>query len=195
MARSETKEPKRPRSKRAKAQSAITEESIVIPSDLPLLPIRDAVYFPRMIFPLFAGREKSIRSLDEAMARDRLILLVAQKQIVTDDPTPDDIYTVGVVAAIMQITKVPDGTVRLVLEGLERARIKRYLQTEPYFQVEIEPIETVEETSLEVEALMRSVVSQFEQIVNIGRSIPPEALVNILNITEPNKLADQITPY
>jgi len=196
MARSETKEPKRPRrSKRAKAQSAITEESIVIPSDLPLLPIRDAVYFPRMIFPLFAGREKSIRALDEAMARDRLILLVAQKQIVTDDPTPDDIYTVGVVAAIMQITKVPDGTVRLVLEGLERARIKRYLQTEPYFQVEIEPIETVEETSLEVEALMRSVVSQFEQIVNIGRSIPPEALVNILNITEPNKLADQITPY
>lgn len=196
MARSETKEPKRPRkSKRAKAQSAITEESIVIPSDLPLLPIRDAVYFPRMIFPLFAGREKSIRALDEAMARDRLILLVAQKQIVTDDPTPDDIYTVGVVAGIMQITKVPDGTVRLVMEGLERARIKRYLQTDPYFHVEIEPIETLEETSLEVEALMRSVVSQFEQIVNIGRSIPPEALVNILNITEPNKLADQITPY
>jgi len=193
MAKSQKKTPKS--TKRAKALPLGEEEAISIPDELPLLPIRDAVYFPRMIFPLFAGREKSIRALDEAMARDRLILLVAQKQVGTDDPTPDDIYTVGLVAGVMQITKVPDGTVRLVLEGLERVRIAKYLQTEPFFLVAVKPIETIEESSLEVEALMRSVMSQFEQIVNIGRSIPPEALVNIINITEPGRLADTITPY
>jgi len=148
-----------------------------------------------MIFPLFAGREKSVKALDEAMAQDRTILLVAQKEVGTDDPTPDDIYTVGLVAGIMQITKVPDGTVRLVLEGIERARIKEYTQTDPHFCVKIEPIPTVEETSLELEALMRSATSQFEQIVNIGRSIPPEALINIMNISEAGRLADTITPY
>jgi len=193
MAKSQTKIPKS--RKRAKAQPIAEEEVVNIPEELPLLPIRDAVYFPRMIFPLFAGREKSIRALDEAMVRDRLILLVAQKQVGTDDPTPDDIYTVGLVAGVMQITKVPDGTVRLVLEGLERVRITKYLQTEPFFLVAVEAIEAVEESSLEVEALMRSVMAQFEQIVNIGRSIPPEALVNIINITEPGRLADTITPY
>jgi len=193
MAKSQKKTPKS--TKRAKALPLGEEEAISIPDELPLLPIRDAVYFPRMIFPLFAGREKSIRALDEAMARDRLILLVAQKQVGMDDPTPDDIYTVGLVAGVMQITKVPDGTVRLVLEGLERVRIAKYLQTEPFFLVAVKPIETIEESSLEVEALMRSVMSQFEQIVNIGRSIPPEALVNIINITEPGRLADTITPY
>ena len=193
MAKTQKKTPKS--TKRAKALPLGEEEAISIPDELPLLPIRDAVYFPRMIFPLFAGREKSIRALDEAMARDRLILLVAQKQVGTDDPTPDDIYTVGLVAGVMQITKVPDGTVRLVLEGLERVRIAKYLQTEPFFLVAVKPIETIEESSLEVEALMRSVMSQFEQIVNIGRSIPPEALVNIINITEPGRLADTITPY
>ncbi|HUV06013.1 MAG TPA: endopeptidase La [Armatimonadota bacterium] len=193
MAKSQKKTAKS--TKKAKVQAIAEEEAISIPDELPLLPIRDAVYFPRMIFPLFAGREKSIRALDEAMARDRLILLVAQKQVGTDDPTPDDIYTVGLVAGVMQITKVPDGTVRLVLEGLERVRIARYLQTEPFFLVAVEQIEGGEESSLEVEALMRSVMSQFEQIVNIGRSIPPEALVNIINITEPGRLADTITPY
>ena len=192
MAESEKKT--RRRIKKTKVES-LTEETIQIPDELPLLPIRDAVYFPHMIFPLFAGREKSVKALDEAMLRDRFILLVAQKEIGTDDPAPDDIYTVGVVAGIMQSTKVPDGTVRLVLEGIERVKITEFQQTEPYFLVRVEPIETVEESSLEVEALMRSINTQFEQVVNIGRSIPPEALINILNITEPNKLADTVTPY
>ncbi|MHB0913629.1 MAG: endopeptidase La [Armatimonadota bacterium] len=171
------------------------EESVQIPDKLPLLPIRDAVYFPHMIFPLFAGREKSVRALDEAMARDRLIVLVAQKEIGTDDPVPEDIYNVGLVAGIMQITKVPDGTVRLVLEGIERVRLSEYTRTEPYFEVCVDPIPTSEETNIEIEALMRSATSQFEQIVNLGRSIPPEALINIMNINEPGKLADTITPY
>ena len=124
-----------------------------------------------------------------------MILLVAQKEIGTDDPTPEDIYGVGLVAGIMQITKVPDGTVRLVLEGIERARITQFVQEDPHFRVRIEPIPTVEETSLEIEALMRSTNTQFEQIVNIGRSIPPEALINTMNMTEAGRLADTITPY
>lgn len=163
--------------------------------EIPLLPIRDTVYFPHMIFPLFAGREKSIRAADESMSRQRLILLVAQKEVSTDEPTPDDIYNVGLLAEIMQITKVPDGTVRLVIQGLSRMRITEYVQTEPYFLVKVAPVESMEESGLEIEALMRSVTSEFEHIVNIGRTIPPEALVNTINIAEPDKLVDSITPY
>jgi ATP-dependent Lon protease len=181
--------------KRRKPQHVTEEEIVKIPEVLPLLPVRDAVYFPRMIFPLFAGREKSVKAIEDAMARDRFILLVAQRDVGTDDPVPEDIYSVGLVAGIMQITKVPDGTVRLVLEGVDRVRIVEYLETEPSFLVRVEPIEAVEEDSLETEALMRSVTTQFEQIVNLGRSIPPEALVNIVNISEAGRLADSITPY
>ena len=181
--------------KRRKPPRVAEEEIVKIPEILPLLPVRDAVYFPRMIFPLFAGREKSVKAVEDAMARDRFILLVAQRDVGTDDPVPDDIYSVGLVAGIMQITKVPDGTVRLVLEGVDRVRIVEYLETEPSFLVRVEPIESVEEDSLETEALMRSVTTQFEQIVNLGRSIPPEALVNIVNISEAGRLADSITPY
>ncbi len=166
-----------------------------LPEEIPLLPIRDAVYFPHMVFPLFVGREKSVRALDEAMAQQRLILLVAQKQVTTDDPEPDDIYSVGLVAEVMQIMKVPDGTVRVVLEGLDRVRVVGYKQTDPCFVVKIETIPSGEESGIEVEALMRSVVAQFEQTVNIGRTIPPEALVNVINIGEPGRLADSITPY
>jgi ATP-dependent Lon protease len=200
----ETQEPK-PAAKPAKAKSKarkprkvpqLPEEEVVkIPEEMPLLPVRDAVYFPRMIFPLFAGREKSVKALEEAMARDRLILLVAQKEVGTDEPVPEDLYTVGLVAGIMQITKVPDGTVRLVLEGVERVKITDYVQTDPYFLVRVQEMPSGEEQSLETEALMRSVTAQFENIVNLGRSIPPEALVNIVNITEPGRLADSITPY
>lgn len=166
-----------------------------MPEEIPLLPIRDAVYFPHMVFPLFVGREKSVHALDEAMNQQRLILLVAQKQVTTDDPEPDDIYSVGLVAEVMQIMKVPDGTVRVVLEGLDRVRVVSYKQTDPCFIVRIETIPSGEESGIEVEALMRSVVTQFEQTVNIGRSIPPEALVNVVNIGEPGRLADSITPY
>lgn len=193
-------ETKSPRSSR-KPKNTSPDESIDIQffssgeEEIPLLPIRDTVYFPHMIFPLFAGREKSIRSADESMSRQRLILLVAQKDVATDEPTPDDIYSVGLLAEIMQITKVPDGTVRLVIQGLSRMRIIEYVQTEPYFLVKVAPVESMEESGLEIEALMRSVTSEFEHIVNIGRTIPPEALVNTINIAEPDKLVDSITPY
>jgi ATP-dependent Lon protease len=166
-----------------------------IPKILPLLPVRDAVYFPHMIFPLVVGRDRSIRALDEAMDHGRYILLCAQKQVGIDEPAPDDVYRVGVAAEVMQILKVPDGTVRVMLEGLARVKITEYLATEPYMRVKVEHLPVAEEKSLETEALMRQVSSQFEQIVNLGRTIPPEALFNVMNIDEPGKLADSITPY
>ncbi|MEI6913660.1 MAG: endopeptidase La [Armatimonadota bacterium] len=166
-----------------------------LPRVLPLLPIRDNVYFPQMLFPLFVGREKSVRALDEAMARQRYILLVAQRDMTIEDPEPDDIYSVGVVAEVIQILKVPDGTVRVMLEGIERVQVTEFMQTEPFFKVRVKPLPVVESQSIELEALMRNVTGQFEQIVNNGRSVPPEVLINVINIDEPGKLADSITPY
>jgi len=165
------------------------------PRLLPLLPVRDNVYFPHMLFPLFVGREKSVRSLDEAMSRQRYIVLVAQRDMTVEDPEPSDIFTIGVVAEIIQILKVPDGTVRVMLEGLERVEVLEYTQNEPFFKVRIRTLPSEEVTSIENEALMRSVTSQFEQIVNNGRNVPPEVLINVINIEEPGKLADSITPY
>ncbi len=166
-----------------------------VPEVLPLLPIRDTVYFPHMIFPLTVGREKSIRALEEARAKDRVILLVAQKQVAVDDPEPADVYEVGVAAEVMHVLTVPDGTVRVMMEGISRVRIQRFLQTEPFFQAQVEPIEEQEADSIEAEALMRTVVGQFQQIVELGRQIPPEASVSVAHVDEPGRLADMVTPY
>ena len=166
-----------------------------IPEILPLLPIREPVYFPHNIFPLFVGRDKSLRALEEARSQDRYILLVAQKQMAVDDPTPEDIYEVGTVAEVMQVLNLPDGTVRVMLEGQARVRIKEYLQSEPFFRVQAEVLEEVEERTAEVEALMRSVIALFQQVVELGKEIPPEALVQVVNIDEPGRLADTIIPY
>lgn len=144
--------------------------------ELPLLPIRDNVHFPQIIFPLFVGREKSVRALDEAMAGSQHILLASQRQVATEDPEPDDLHEIGIIAEIIQILKVPDGTVRVMLEGKERVRIAEWLQMEPFFQVRAERLATEPVIALEAEALMRSVVTQFEQIANTGKNIPPEVV-------------------
>jgi ATP-dependent Lon protease len=175
-------------------ESVVPEET-AIPEMLPLLPIREPVYFPHNIFPLFVGRDKSIRALEEARAQDRYIFLVAQKQMAVDDPTPDDIYQVGTVAEVMQVLNLPDGTVRVMLEGQARARIGEYLQSDPFFRVRVEVLPEVEERTAEVEALMRSVIAQFQQVVELGKEIPPEALVQVVNIDEPGRLADTVIPY
>ena len=165
------------------------------PRTLPLVPVRDTVYFPGHLFPLFVGREKSVRALDEAMSRHKYILLAAQKEVTKDDPDPDDIYSVGLIAEVMQILRVPDGTVRVMLEGLERVAITEYLSTDPFFKVRAHPLPSLAEKGIEIEALMRSIVARFEQIVQVGRSIPPEAMVSVVSITEPNRLVDNICPY
>src|SRR5205085_12305381 len=148
-----------------------------------------------MIYPLLVGQEKSVRALDESIRHERHIVLVAQKHVNTEEPDPEDIYTVGIAAEIMQILRVPDGTVRVMLEGLERCRIKRYVQTEPFYRVQLEELSTSEHKDLPTEALMRNVTTQFEHVVNISKNIQPEALINVVNTDEPGRLADVITPY
>ncbi len=145
-----------------------------------------------MIFPLFVGREKSIRAIDDSMLDHEHIVLVTQREMDTEDPDPDDLYTVGIVAEVMQVLKVPDGTVRVMLEGIERVEITDYIQTEPFFMVRVERLPVQERRDIEAEALMRSLVTQFEHIVNVGRNIPPEAIVSLLNIDEPGRLADHV---
>jgi ATP-dependent Lon protease len=175
-------------------EATLVEES-AIPEILPLLPIREPVYFPHNIFPLFVGRDKSLRALEEARSQDRYILLVAQRQMAIDDPAPEDIYEVGTVAEVMQVLNLPDGTVRVMLEGQARVRITEFLQSDPFFRVRTEQLVEVDERSAEVEALMRSVIHLFQQVVELGKEIPPEALVQVVNIDEPGRLADTIIPY
>lgn len=183
-----------PRTKKTTGKRSAPE--MLAPADfpdvLPLLPIRDNVHFPGIIFPLFVGREKSVRALDEAMAGSEHILLAAQRQMATEDPETEDLHDIGIVAEVIQILKVPDGTVRVMLEGKERVRVSEWLHTEPHFQVRIERIPPVPVKALEAEALMRSVMAQFEQIANTGKNIPPEVVVTLLNIEEPGSLADHV---
>jgi len=171
-----------------------------LPRVIPALPVRDTVYFPHMLFPLFLGREKSIRALDHALETHRYILLVTQRDISVEDPGPEDVYAVGVVAEVMQVLRVPDGTVRVTLEGIERARISQYTQTDPFFKCRIKRLPDTQPRGLRIEALMRNVTALFDQLVQnqgsqTGRPIPPELLMNVVSIDEPGKLADTIVPH
>ena len=166
-----------------------------IPDVLPLLPVREPIYFPHNIFPLFVGRDKSIRALEDARSGDRFLVLAAQKQTAIDDPITDDIFSVGTLAEVIQVMSLPDGTVRVMLEGQARFRIKDYIQADPFFRVRGEVIEEEVEQSSELEALMRLVVQQFQQVVENGKEIPPEALVQVASIDEPGRLADTVIPY
>src|SRR5437868_2380615 len=128
---------------------------------IPLLPLRDIIVFPHMVVPLFVGREKSIAALDAAMGKDKEILLAAQKKAKTNEPTPEDIFPVGTIGTIIQLLRLPDGTVKVLVEGKRRARIKRFVENEKYFQIEAEDIVEPSERSVELEALMRSVLATF----------------------------------
>jgi len=173
-----------------------TERSKVpFPANLPVLPIRDQVYFPHMMFPLLVGREKGVRALEDAAALDRRIVIVAQRDLHVEDPGPEDIYGVGIVVEIMQVLRVPDGTVRVMLEGLERCRIVKMTQTEPFYRANISAIRGKGRKDLATEALMRTVIAQFEHVVSVSKTIQPEALINVVNTEEPGRLADVITPY
>ena len=165
------------------------------PEFLAVLPLRDIVVFPHMIVPLFVGREKSVRALESVMKEDKQILLVAQKNAAQDDPAADDIYRVGTISTILQLLKLPDGTVKVLVEGLRRAKIASFKSTEDFFEVEAELVEDSGAETKEVEALGRTVVAQFEQYIKLNKKIAPEVLVSVNQIESPSKLADTVASH
>jgi ATP-dependent Lon protease len=162
---------------------------------LPVLPLRDIVVFPHMIVPLFVGREKSVRALEAVMKDDKQILLVAQKNAAQDDPSADDIYRVGTVSTILQLLKLPDGTVKVLVEGGRRARIAGFKETDSYFEAFVEPLPEQVGEAKELEALGRTVIGQFEQYIKLNKKIAPEVLVSLNQIEEPSKLADTVAAH
>ncbi|WP_419901630.1 endopeptidase La [Kiloniella sp.] len=161
----------------------------------PVLPLRDIVVFPHMIVPLFVGRDKSVRALEDVMKEDKQILLVTQKNASQDDPSPSDIYSVGTIGTVLQLLKLPDGTVKVLVEGVRRAKIIKFSDNEEFFQAEAVSLEEDEGDERELDALTRSVVSQFEQYIKLNKKIPPEVLVSINQIDESGKLADTVASH
>ncbi len=161
----------------------------------PVLPLRDIVVFPHMIVPLFVGREKSVRALEEVMKNDKQILLVAQKNPGQDDPGVDDIYRVGTVGTVLQLLKLPDGTVKVLVEGGARARITEYTANKQFFEAVAEALTEPDGESAEVEAVARSVISQFENYVKLNKKVPPEVLVSLNQIDDPSRLVDTIASH
>jgi ATP-dependent Lon protease len=174
----------------------VPQASRPVPADvLPVLPLRDIVVFPHMIVPLFVGREKSVRALEAVMKDDKQILLVAQKNAAQDDPSADDIYRVGTVSTILQLLKLPDGTVKVLVEGARRAAISGFKETENYFEAFVQPMPERVGEAKELEALGRTVISQFEQYIKLNKKIAPEVLVSLNQIEEPTKLADTVAAH
>ena len=162
---------------------------------VPLLPLRDIIVFPHMVVPLFVGRQKSIRALEEAMNRQKFILLAAQKDAKTNEPAEADIYQGGTLGTVVQLLRLPDGTVKVLVEGKKRARILQYVANPDYFLVDAEEVEETVESSTEIEALCRSVNSTFENYVKLNKKIPPEMIMSVASITEPARLADTIVAH
>ncbi|MEQ8433342.1 MAG: endopeptidase La [Oceanicaulis sp.] len=162
---------------------------------LPLLPLRDIVVFPHMIVPLFVGREKSVRALEEVMRADKQILLATQKSAADDDPDTDGIYDTGVVASVLQLLKLPDGTVKVLVEGGRRIKITKFLDNEAYFEAEAELVDETVADPAEVEALMRAAAEKFEDYVKLNKKVPPEAMSAVGEIAEPAKMADTIAAH
>ena len=170
------------------------DKVLEIPQTLPMLPVRDIVVFPYMIIPLFVGRDSSIRSVEEALAKNRLIFLASQKDISEENPTPDSIYTVGTIAMIMRMRKLSDGRVKILIQGVAKGRVKNYSKTSPSFEVAVEKIEEIptQKTVLESEALIRTAKEHIERIIALGRPLSPDILLVLDDVTDPGRIADLI---
>ena len=164
-------------------------------SILPLLPLRDVVVFPHMVIPLFVGRPKSIKALEAAMEEGKNVVLVAQKSAANDEPTPEDLYEVGTVASILQMLKLPDGTVKVLVEGVHRARINHVLNVKENYEADVSPIPQEEGDNNEVEAMRRSLFAQFDQYVKLNKKIPPEVLTSLSGIENASRLSDTIAAH
>lgn len=168
------------------------------PQVIPVLPLRDVVVYPYMVIPLFVGRDKSIRALEAAMDDDKQILLAAQKNASQDEPETDDLYRTGTIANILQLLKLPDGTIKVLVEGGERAKVLNFIGTEDYFQAQVSLLGSSKDDDLddrEGEVLMRSVLAQFDQYVKLSKKVPPEILSSLAGIEEPGRLADTIAAH
>ncbi|MBC7512953.1 MAG: LON peptidase substrate-binding domain-containing protein, partial [Herminiimonas sp.] len=164
-------------------------------TQLPLLPLRDVVVFPHMVIPLFVGRPKSIKALEAAMEQGKSIMLAAQKAAAKDEPSADDIYEIGCVANILQMLKLPDGTVKVLVEGAQRARTHKTTEPETHFVADLTPIESEAGDESEVEAMRRAIVQQFDQYVKLNKKIPPEILTSLAGIDDAGRLADTIAAH
>lgn len=170
-------------------------EAIEFKETLPLLPVRDLVVYPFMILPLFVGRETSIKAVEESLNNtDRLILLASQKDITAESPTPSEIYEMGTVAMIMRMRKLPDGRIKILIQGLAKARIKEFVNTEPFYQVKAEKVEvqTVSATPTTIEALSRTVKENLEKVISLGKVLSPDILMVLEDIQDPGRLADLV---
>ncbi len=165
------------------------------PVNLPLLPLRDVVVFPHMVIPLFVGRPKSIKALENAMEAGKQILLVAQKSAAKDEPTFDDLYEVGTVASILQMLKLPDGTVKVLVEGTQRVRVTEFIDEQTHFTGHAEPIEENLELGSELEAMRRALITQFDNYVKLNKKIPPEILASLAGIDDAGRMADTIAAH
>src|SRR6267142_5185004 len=173
-------------------EPADSEQQLQIPNELPVLPLRDIVIYPFMIVPLFVSREKSIRAVDEALGENRMILLASQKDLDKEEPTADDLYKVGTAAVIMRMLKLPDGRIRILVQGLARAEIESVDTTGQYIRSRVHVVKEIlpPERSLEVEALVRNVRASMEKAINLGKNISPEVMAIIANLDDAGRLAD-----
>ncbi|MCK5353195.1 LON peptidase substrate-binding domain-containing protein, partial [bacterium] len=172
-----------------------SDPTILTTDSLPVLPLRDIVVFPHMIVPLFVGRDKSIRALEEAMAADKNILLVAQKDAQIDDPEPDEIHTIGTHSSILQMLRLPDGTVKVLVEGQKRIQLSQFNVMEDYIAATYEEIDFPIPISAELEAMMRSIIDRLERYAKLNKKIPQEALATVSTINEPGKFADTVAAH
>jgi len=172
--------------------STVIDEQISV---IPVLPLRDVVVYPHMVIPLFVGRDKSIKALETAMEADKQIMLVAQKSAAQDEPEPEDVYRIGTISSILQLLKLPDGTVKVLVEGGERARLLNFLGTDEYFKAQVSPMKSAELPEREAEVLVRSVMNQFDQYVKLNKKVPPEILSSLSGIEDPARLADTVAAH
>ena len=173
---------------------------IVLPSTtiFPVLPLRDVVVYPHMVIPLFVGREKSIKALEAAMLDNKQVFLVAQRKSAKDDPSPDDLFNVGTLSSLLQLLRLPDGTVKVLVEGERRAKVDSYsIDDNGYVAASLTLIDDVSlvEKAQDIEIMTRSLMSQFEQYIKLNKKIPPEILGSLSGIDEPGRLADTITAH
>ena len=176
----------------SKLPTAASEESVRLPDVMPVLPLKNTVIFPYIILPLSVGRETSLKAVDRALAKDRLILLVSQRDALIDEPTAGELHKLGTAAIIMRMLKLPDGRIRILVQGLARAEVEHFGKTRPFLQAKIHPIEEIEGRGdpLEIEAMMRTVKDNLERVVNLGKQISPEVMILAANLDEPGRLAD-----